>query len=182
MHVDFPVSRRRPRPHRAGRTTTAHVRDLIEQVLFTAPGERVNRPDFGTRPAAARLRAEQRRAGGHAPAAGAGRAAAVARRADPRRGRRRREPTTRRSRSTCATRVLAHAARRRRRELHAEVPHDAAQYVCQAPSRVDALRDAALVSPPRLLNGIDFLEVAAEPAAARRALRARPRRSCRRRR
>src|SRR5207248_6393240 len=25
-----------------------HVRDLIEQVLFTSPGERVNRPDFGT--------------------------------------------------------------------------------------------------------------------------------------
>lgn len=24
-----------------------HVRDLIWQVLFTAPGERVNRPDFG---------------------------------------------------------------------------------------------------------------------------------------
>ena len=24
-----------------------HVRDLLEQVLFTAPGERVNRPDFG---------------------------------------------------------------------------------------------------------------------------------------
>jgi phage baseplate assembly protein W len=24
-----------------------HVRDLIEQVLFTAPGERVNRPEFG---------------------------------------------------------------------------------------------------------------------------------------
>lgn len=24
-----------------------HVRDLIEQVLFTNPGERVNRPDFG---------------------------------------------------------------------------------------------------------------------------------------
>ena len=36
----------------AGRTETVdyerHVRDLIEQVLFTAPGERVNRPDFGT--------------------------------------------------------------------------------------------------------------------------------------
>ena len=34
-----------------GRTATAshdeHIRDLIEQVLFTAPGERVNRPDFG---------------------------------------------------------------------------------------------------------------------------------------
>jgi len=34
-----------------GRTATTdsddHVRDLIEQVLFTNPGERVNRPDFG---------------------------------------------------------------------------------------------------------------------------------------
>jgi len=26
----------------------AHIRDLVEQVLFTAPGERVNRPDFGS--------------------------------------------------------------------------------------------------------------------------------------
>jgi len=26
---------------------TAHIRELIEQVLFTAPGERVNRPEFG---------------------------------------------------------------------------------------------------------------------------------------
>ncbi|MBD0288691.1 MAG: GPW/gp25 family protein [Flavisolibacter sp.] len=25
-----------------------HIRDMIEQVLFTAPGERVNRPDFGS--------------------------------------------------------------------------------------------------------------------------------------
>jgi phage baseplate assembly protein W len=35
-----------------GRTAStgddAHIRDLIEQVLFTAPGERVNRPDFGS--------------------------------------------------------------------------------------------------------------------------------------
>jgi Bacteriophage baseplate protein W len=32
-----------------GATTGAddHLRDLIEQVLFTSPGERVNRPDFG---------------------------------------------------------------------------------------------------------------------------------------
>jgi hypothetical protein len=34
-----------------GRTAEAaedrHIRDLVEQVLFTAPGERVNRPDFG---------------------------------------------------------------------------------------------------------------------------------------
>jgi phage baseplate assembly protein W len=26
----------------------SHIRDLIEQVLFTSPGERVNRPDFGS--------------------------------------------------------------------------------------------------------------------------------------
>ena len=35
-----------------GRTTETnsdgHIRDLIEQVLFTAPGERVNRPTFGS--------------------------------------------------------------------------------------------------------------------------------------
>lgn len=34
-----------------GRTAEAndndHIRQMIEQVLFTAPGERVNRPDFG---------------------------------------------------------------------------------------------------------------------------------------
>ena len=28
-------------------TDDDHIRDLIEQVLFTAPGERVNRPTFG---------------------------------------------------------------------------------------------------------------------------------------
>jgi len=33
---------------RAGTTPRDdHVRDLINQVLFTSPGERVNRPDFG---------------------------------------------------------------------------------------------------------------------------------------
>ena len=34
-----------------GRTATTddngHIRNMIEQVLFTSPGERVNRPDFG---------------------------------------------------------------------------------------------------------------------------------------
>ena len=29
-------------------TTSEHIRQLIEQVLFTIPGERVMRPDFGT--------------------------------------------------------------------------------------------------------------------------------------
>jgi uncharacterized protein len=35
-----------------GRTALAgaadHVRDMLEQLLLTAPGERVNRPDFGS--------------------------------------------------------------------------------------------------------------------------------------
>jgi phage baseplate assembly protein W len=35
-----------------GRTATAdddtHIRNMIEQLLFTNPGERVNRPDFGS--------------------------------------------------------------------------------------------------------------------------------------
>ena len=31
----------------AGSGDVAHLRELIEQVLFTAPGERVMRPDFG---------------------------------------------------------------------------------------------------------------------------------------
>src|SRR4029077_15608771 len=37
---------------RAGRTAMTgvddHIRDMIEQLLFTSPGERVNRPDFGS--------------------------------------------------------------------------------------------------------------------------------------
>jgi phage baseplate assembly protein W len=47
MDIDFPYhfdSR--------GRTATTdrddHVRDMIEQLIFTNPGERVNRPDFGS--------------------------------------------------------------------------------------------------------------------------------------
>ena len=47
MQVDYPF-------HFDGRERTAetdqddHVRDLIEQLLFTQPGERVNRPEFGS--------------------------------------------------------------------------------------------------------------------------------------
>jgi phage baseplate assembly protein W len=45
-HLDFPW-----RFDGRGRTAQTfepdHVRDLIEQVLLTAPGERVMRPDFG---------------------------------------------------------------------------------------------------------------------------------------
>lgn len=47
MNIDFPL-------HFDSRGRTAscddskHVRDLIEQLIFTNPGERVNRPDFGS--------------------------------------------------------------------------------------------------------------------------------------
>lgn len=47
MNIDFPL-------HFDSRGRTAatgdaeHVRDMIEQLLFTSPGERVNRPDFGS--------------------------------------------------------------------------------------------------------------------------------------
>lgn len=47
MNVDYPI-------HFDDRGRTAatgdeeHIRDLIEQVLFTTPGERVNRPTFGS--------------------------------------------------------------------------------------------------------------------------------------
>ena len=46
LNVAFPL---RADAHGAtARTDEAgYLRDLIEQVLFTAPGERVNRPDFG---------------------------------------------------------------------------------------------------------------------------------------
>ena len=37
-----------PRGRTASSDENSHVRDLIEQVLFTSPGERVNRPNFGT--------------------------------------------------------------------------------------------------------------------------------------
>ena len=47
INVDYPF-------HFDGRGRTArtdeddHIRDMIEQFLFTSPGERVNRPDFGS--------------------------------------------------------------------------------------------------------------------------------------
>jgi phage baseplate assembly protein W len=46
MNIDFPF-------HLDSRGRTAetdyadHVLDMVEQLLFTTPGERVNRPDFG---------------------------------------------------------------------------------------------------------------------------------------
>lgn len=47
MNIDFPY-----RIAINGRTAitdrSEHIRDLIKQVLFTSPGERVNRPTFGS--------------------------------------------------------------------------------------------------------------------------------------
>ena len=37
-----------PRGRTADTGDDEHVRDMIEQLLFTSPGERVNRPDFGS--------------------------------------------------------------------------------------------------------------------------------------
>lgn len=47
MNIDFPLhfdDRRRT----ADTSDEEHIRDLIEQVLFTNAGERVNRPTFGS--------------------------------------------------------------------------------------------------------------------------------------
>jgi Bacteriophage baseplate protein W len=47
MQIDFPF-------HFDGRGRSAttgdddHIRDMIEELLFTNPGERLNRPDFGS--------------------------------------------------------------------------------------------------------------------------------------
>jgi phage baseplate assembly protein W len=47
MNVDYPF-RFDGKGHTADTDDDDHIRDLIQQVLFTAPGERVNRPDFGS--------------------------------------------------------------------------------------------------------------------------------------
>ena len=46
MNVDFPY-RFDDRGRTADTDDNSHIRDMIEQVLFTSPGERVNRPSFG---------------------------------------------------------------------------------------------------------------------------------------
>lgn len=47
MNLDYPYHF--DHRHRTAETDDDnHIRDLIEQVLFTMPGERVNRPDFGS--------------------------------------------------------------------------------------------------------------------------------------
>lgn len=47
MNIAYPFAIDR-RGRTAAATDDDHVRDMIELVLFTAPGERVNRPSFGS--------------------------------------------------------------------------------------------------------------------------------------
>jgi phage baseplate assembly protein W len=47
MNIDFPFQFD-GRGRTAGTDEDDHIRDMIEQALFTNPGERVNRPDFGS--------------------------------------------------------------------------------------------------------------------------------------
>ena len=47
MDIDFPLHFD-ARGRTAGAGLDEHVRDMIEQLLFTNHGERVNRPDFGS--------------------------------------------------------------------------------------------------------------------------------------
>jgi phage baseplate assembly protein W len=47
MNIEFPY-RFDGRGRTAESADNDHIRELIEQVLFTAPGERVNRPTFGS--------------------------------------------------------------------------------------------------------------------------------------
>ena len=47
MNIDFPF-RFDARGRTAATVQDDHIRDMIEQLLFTSPGERVNRPDFGS--------------------------------------------------------------------------------------------------------------------------------------
>src|SRR3982074_1141883 len=47
MQLDYPYQVD-GRGRTAETNSEEHIRDLIEQVLFTSPGERVNRPTFGS--------------------------------------------------------------------------------------------------------------------------------------
>jgi phage baseplate assembly protein W len=47
MNLDYPFQFD-GRGRTAATNDDEHIRDLIEQVLFTLPGERVNRPTFGS--------------------------------------------------------------------------------------------------------------------------------------
>ena len=47
MNIDYPYAID-GHGRTASTTDDDHIRDMIEQILFTSPGERVNRPSFGS--------------------------------------------------------------------------------------------------------------------------------------
>jgi phage baseplate assembly protein W len=47
VNIDYPFQFD-ARGRTASTTDSDHIRDMLEQLLFTSPGERVNRPDFGS--------------------------------------------------------------------------------------------------------------------------------------
>lgn len=47
MNIDYPFQFD-GRGRTAATTDDDHIRDMLEQLIFTSPGERVNRPDFGS--------------------------------------------------------------------------------------------------------------------------------------
>lgn len=47
MNIDYPFHFNQ-RGRAAAADDDKHIRDLVEELLFTNPGERVNRPDFGS--------------------------------------------------------------------------------------------------------------------------------------
>src|SRR5437016_5413320 len=47
MNIDYPFHFD-SRGHTASADTDKHIQEMIEQLLFTNPDERVNRPDFGS--------------------------------------------------------------------------------------------------------------------------------------
>jgi uncharacterized protein len=47
MNIDFPFQMNN-HGHTASTDDDTHIKEMIEQLLFTNPGERVNRPNFGS--------------------------------------------------------------------------------------------------------------------------------------
>ena len=145
-----------------GRTATTdrddHIRDLIEQVLFTAPGERVMRPDFGAGLLALVFEPNSTHARRHHADAGAERAAALPVAPHRGAGRRGRATTTRRCASTSATPCCSTA--RTHSATFTAPGGDAMRFHCCDLRRLEVLRRSGSA------NAIEFLEVLDKAAPA----------------
>ena len=138
-----------------GRTGEAdendHIREMIEQVLFTSPGERVNRPNFGSGLMQLVFAPNSPELAAATQFAVQGALQAMARRPDCGRSgecrKRRIHPA-----SAGAVRCPSHAAAR-----DGAIFEDDMNYFCCEQNRRKAVKD----SPG--LNGIDYLEVLDDP-------------------